>query len=524
MNDRMEPVGSRVGPVDSVSGWHWALALTVGGVLALLGIYRDTFLSIVEIWSRSDTFAHGFLIFPISVWLIWRRRSVVAGMSPRPDYRVLPLLLMAGFGWLLARLTGVLILEQYALIGMIPLLVWLLLGWRVTREFVFPLGFLLLAVPAGEFLIPPMMEFTADFTVKMLQLTGIPVFREGTFFSIPSGDWSVVEGCSGLRYLIASITLGLLYAYLSYRSVLRRVAFVVLATIFPVIANGLRAYMIVMIAHSSDMTLALGVDHFIYGWVFFGLVMMLLFWLGSFWAEPEADGLGEGARAADNDDVIDRRALAGCLLLALGISALWPARAAHVERLAEARTAPIRLVLPEAAGPWRLTGEMTDWEPSYVGPGATEKQFYSDGRDTVAVYLMYYRRQRQGAELINSRNMLIPQKHPLWRMPEEKPVEILLHGKPVPVLQGRLQSSRQQLLTWRWNRIAGTYTANDYFGKWLEAREKIFGAIDDEVGIVLAASYEEGPETAKAVLQRFVDAMLPALEQSLERAARNEGG
>jgi hypothetical protein len=55
--------------------------------------------------------------------------------------------------------------------------------------------------------------------------------------------------------------------------------------IVPVIANGLRAYMIVMIGHLSSMQLATGVDHIIYGWLFFGLVMFLMFWIGSYWRE-----------------------------------------------------------------------------------------------------------------------------------------------------------------------------------------------------------------------------------------------
>ncbi len=97
----------------------------------------------------------------------------------------------------------------------------------------------------------------------------------------------MVEGCSGLRYLIASITLGVLYAYLTYRSWKRRLLFSIAAMIVPIFANSGRAYMIVMIAHLSDMKLALGVDHYIYGWVFFGIVMLLLFWIGSFWREDD---------------------------------------------------------------------------------------------------------------------------------------------------------------------------------------------------------------------------------------------
>jgi len=498
--------------------WPFAAMLAMGGVIVLLAIYRDTFVSMLEIWERSETFAHGFLIFPISAWLIWRRAPVVSRLEPCPDYRAVPVFLLLGLGWLMARVAGVLVVEQYALVGMIPVLVWMLLGWAVISELAFPLGFLLAAVPVGESLIPPMMGFTADFTVRMLQLTGIPVFREGTFFSIPSGDWSVVEGCSGLRYLIASITLGLLYAYLSYRSIWRRLAFIALAIVFPVIANGLRAYMIVMIAHLSDMQLALGVDHFIYGWVFFGLVMLLLFWLGSLWAEPDVEGpkpppaseMGHGLAG-------NYRALWKGLLLGLVFAAVWPVRAAQIERQAAVQRGLLDVMLPDEAGPWRATGAGTDWEPSYVGPDLRASRFYTDGSTTVGLYVMYYRGQKQGAELINSQNLLIPQKHPVWKMPGERKVSVDLAGQPTVVLQGRLQSARQNLVTWRWYRIGDLYTSNDYLGKLLEAKEKILGGSTDEAGIVVATAYDDDAETGAKALQRFVNVMLPFLEKSLAR-------
>jgi exosortase A len=505
---------------DLDSNWRMAAGLAVAGVLALLAVYRETFLSIVEIWRRSETFTHGFLIFPISLWLVWRRRREVSRISPRPDYRAVPVFVLVGLGWLVARISGVLVIEQYALIAMIPVLTWMLLGWRVIGELAYPLGFLLFAVPMGEFLIPPMMGFTADFTVKMLRITGIPVFREGTFFSIPSGDWSVVEGCSGLRYLIASITLGFLYAYLSYRSPWKRLGFIVLAIVFPVIANGLRAYMIVMIAHLSDMKLAMGVDHFIYGWVFFGFVMLLLFWLGSFWAES-----GEGShetRTFSRKGVAapaEGRSFLMCLAMALGIAALWPARAAHIEHLADTGTAPIELALPDGAGVWRAAAASADWTPSYAGPDAKAEKFYTDGSNTVGLHLMYYRHQRQGAELINSQNVLIRQKHPVWKMPGERPVRILMHGKPATVLQGQLISSRKKLLTWRWNRIGEIYTINDYLGKLLEAKDKLLGRMRDGAGIVIATEFSGDPQGAAPVLQNFLDTMLSPLEASLNRAA-----
>ena len=67
-------------------------------------------------------------------------------------------------------------------------------GMAIARELMFPLAFLYFLVPLGEFLVPAMMESTADMTVQALRWTGIPVYREGLQFVIPSGNWSVVAG------------------------------------------------------------------------------------------------------------------------------------------------------------------------------------------------------------------------------------------------------------------------------------------------------------------------------------------
>jgi exosortase A len=258
---------------DIRANWLKTLLMLALGWLAVIALLQPTFMSMADIWERSETFAHGYVILPISLWLVWRNREYLAAIPTQIDWRALMVILPLGVGWLAARVGGVLVIEQYALVGILISVVWLMLGMRQFRALSFPLFFLLLMVPNGEGLIPPMMEFTADFTVAAVRLIGIPVYREGLFFNLPSGEWSVVEGCSGLRYLISSITLGLLYAYLTYRTLWKRVAFSLAAVIVPVFANGFRATMIVLIAHYSDMKLALGVDHFIYGWVWFGIVM-----------------------------------------------------------------------------------------------------------------------------------------------------------------------------------------------------------------------------------------------------------
>ncbi len=524
----------------TTTSWPVALTCLVIGLSVLFAGYWQTFLSMAQIWQRSETFAHGFLIFPISLYLIWQHRRALAAVLPRPEWRGILVLAGLGFVWLLANVADVLVIQQLGFIALIVALVWTVLGWQVVRQIAFPLGFLFFAVPIGEFLIPPLMNFTADFTVKLIELTGIPIYREGTFFSIPSGDWSVVEGCSGLRYLIASITVGCLYAYLSYRSLWRRLAFITLATFFPIIANGLRAYGIVMIAHLSDMKLALGVDHYLYGWVFFGLVMLLMFWIGSFWQEkasPLKAGAGsEPASALPRMECYagsdNARALVAPTLAALAVLLVWPAYAGHLRTLAHAEGAGLKpaptLHLPDEAGNWRkIDAELTAWKPRYLFPDAEVAATYSDGRRRAKLYVLYYRTQAQGKELINSQNVLVPQKHPGWRMPWEKPyVAVLSSGyDPHPpqggflkVRQGLVESSKQTLLVWRWNFISDRFTTSDHLAKLLEAKDKLLGRPKDAAGIVVAVEYDRDQKLAEEALRDFVGAMLPKLNEVLIQA------
>lgn len=168
------------------------LALALAWAL-LAALYYETGAAMVFIWNRSETFAHAWVVPPISAWLVWRRRADLAVLAPRPAPRWLWPLLPLGLLWLMGDLAAANSATQFALVGMAVVLVPALLGTEAARRIAFPLGFLFFAVPFGDFMTPWLVERTADFTVVALRATGIPVFREGTQFVIPTGSWSVVQ-------------------------------------------------------------------------------------------------------------------------------------------------------------------------------------------------------------------------------------------------------------------------------------------------------------------------------------------
>src|SRR5262249_15134257 len=122
-----------------VSARTVAVAIALGVILWQLVCHADTVWSIVSIWHSSDTFAHGYLILPICLWLAWRQREALESVEIRPCYAALVPLAMAGFVWFFAGLASVGVVQHYALVVMPALAVPAVLGVQVARVLAFPL-------------------------------------------------------------------------------------------------------------------------------------------------------------------------------------------------------------------------------------------------------------------------------------------------------------------------------------------------------------------------------------------------
>lgn len=490
--------------------WRIAFPLVLVAVLGVLGVFYDTARSMVDIWNSSETFAHGYIIVPIALWLIWQQRAALARCTPTPCWWGLFMFAFAVFVWLLGDLSSAQVVRHYALAAMLPAAVLTLLGWQVVRIILFPLLFLLLAVPFGDALIDPLMNWTADFTVLAVQVTGIPVFREGNTLTLPTGVWSVVEACSGVRYLIASVTLGIIYAYITYRSMWRRIAFVVAATLVPILANGVRAYMIVMIGHFTDMKYATGVDHLIYGWLFFGLVMLVLFWVGNYWREDLSPVVHLPRDPAVRAATLPRMLTASTLLLF--VAAAGPAYSALVARVMGAQS-PAVLSEPIVAG-WTRVDAFTTWRPEFKAPAAEQIRFLSRDGEPVGVYIGYYRNQTRRAELIAHGNVLAMPEGKTWRRLSESTLTIL--PSKLAVRQNRIARGEERVLGWYWYWTGSGFTNSGYVAKAHLAVNRMLLRPDDSAVIVVFAPYVERPESAVAALRQFVQDALPDIQQQLQ--------
>jgi len=476
-----------------------AALCTVLVVIALL--YWGTYESLISTWRRSDTFTHCFLIPPICLFLIWSARDRLAAEPTRVSFAGLAAVLLASFGWFLAGLADVQVGQQLAAVFLLPATVVALFGASVGRQIAFPLAYLVFAVPFGEFLIPTLVDFTASFTVGALRLTGVPVVREGAYFSIPSGDFEVAKACSGIRYLIASAAIGVLHAHLSFRAPWKQVLLVAVYLVAAVIANGVRAYGIVMIAHLSDMQLAVGTDHLIYGWIFFAALMALMFTGAHFFADTPLGSAVVATRSRGGGALPLRsrsKILTGsALLLVLAFAAVGPLLLEWRTRdVASGGVAPVSL--PTSIAQWKGPRAREVAEAPIANSGSAEAvALYESTEGTVQLEIVTRPLGVSNPDIIGmAASRLRPDG---WQVLETGRARVDAGSAPQEVV---LRSHGEDRVVWFWYVVGDSDAAADWHAKALETWQLLRGARARE-SLVLLSAQAGDPATARSTLRRF---------------------
>ncbi len=500
--------------------WQWSLGAICVVWAGLILLFLETGQSMVDTWLSSTLFGHCFLIPPVSAYLIWIRRKRLSGLAPRVAKLGFPMLVVLAFGGLVGAVSGTQAVQQLAFVSMLVVSVITILGWRIAWRIAFPLFFLFFTIPFGEFAIAPLQDVTAVFVVYMLQLVGIPVYLDGLFIHIPSGSFEVAEACAGVRFLISTIALGFIGANQMYQSTKRRLAFIALSFIIPIIANGFRAFGIVMLAHLSDFTIAVGADHLTYGFIFLSFVTILLLAIGfSFREAMPSERRRAGAERMielTNGRVI-LPVLASVVILAIAASADAGRRLTEYQ-VAEDTTIPLRSIAVSA--PWEEVNVATpNWNPSFVGADSELYSSYRRDDQQVDVYLAFYASQRQDAEVVNSSNRF--EDGVFWDRAGGGTYQATIDGEARKVNYVRMLAHRRGRVVWYWYWVDGRFTANPYIAKLWQVKARLFGGVRSAAAIAVATDYTDAPVDAHDLLRDFttqmesVSAMLQQAEEEL---------
>jgi len=260
----------------------WVLAALV---LASIAVYSPILQGLVANWAQNQDYSHGFLIVPLSAYFIWERRDRLAELPVQPSWLGLVPLVLATITLFIGRLGVEFMNQRLSFVLMLNGLALLLLGLRVYRILAFPLLFLFLMVPLPQSIVNtiafPLQLIAAGMAVEALHLVGIPALLEGNIIHLANGPLFVAEACSGLRSLMALITLGVVFAYFFRESLAERVVIVASTIPIAIVVNAFRVALTGFLAHTFGPDAAGGVVHETQGLFTFGIAFVLL--LGEAW-------------------------------------------------------------------------------------------------------------------------------------------------------------------------------------------------------------------------------------------------
>lgn len=484
--------------------WPPTLAVLAAGLAALLLVFHDTVTATAHTWWTTSSYNHGMVIPLVCLWLAWDRREALRQVMPRGSVAGLVLMAAAALVWTLGALVSLVILQQAALVGMIWGMVLAGLGWPAVRLLIFPLGYLVFAVPFGEELVPRLQAVTAELTVWLLRASGVPTYSDGIFIQTAFGAFEVAEACAGLRFLIACVAFGTLYAGMFYRSWTRRVVFVLACIGVPIIANGIRAYGIVMLSDLIGPEVAGDVDHLIYGWIFFSVVMGILALGGWPFRQTPATSGDDGSDDTGGRTGGARGAAAG-VAAALAVAVVLPGWLGPGAAVAGG---PIHAPLALAAPPgWEAAAVPDDWTPAFPGAQQVVAESFTAAGARVERVVAWFPEQGQGREAVGHDNDLTDG----WRRLATGRQGITIEDMPVQAHVMRLDRTEApagRRLVWSWYWVDGTFTGDPRIAKLLQVRGLLLRG-SGAAAVVAVSAVADGPAgeaRALGALRGFVTA------------------
>lgn len=374
----------------------WALL----GV-AVVGLW-PAFASLARIWRDMFDYHHGILIAVVALAWLWRIRREIDASSVRPVRTALPLVAIALLAWTIAYRANSDLMQQM-LLPIIPILaVYAAAGPQVCRRVAAPIAYLYFAIPLWEQLLPYLQWLTTAVAESVLGALGVPTQVEGHHVTIPSGRFSIVEGCSGKRYLVIALAFGALAAAIEGLRWRRTLALLALATGLALLTNWLRVVTVIYVGHVTQMQHYLVAhEHMSFGYALFVPLLLAILWVSRRIRRGQADQ--PVARAAAD---VERRSRPADWAIVMGLVALpilvWA-------RAPEQNAAVHLAAMPVATGAWQGPLPAADaWQPRFINPAEERRAAYAVDGQRIEVYLNVYGVQTPGRELVFHRNSVAP--------------------------------------------------------------------------------------------------------------------
>lgn len=256
------------------------LAIVVSCLGALL-LFWPALASLVRFWYERGEYSHAFLIPIFSAAILYSRRRELGGLPARSSVTGFVLLLLALLLFLAGSIMGLNTPQRLAIWGSFIGGVWFVLGPSVLRTRPFPFAFLLLSIPLPFFAVSPMSlelkRVATRFSSELLIRMGYWALPDGNVLVAAGHRLEVVDACSGIRSLMATLTLAILIAYSVRARWTCGTVLVLLAIPITLFSNVLRIILVAILLFETGTDLSTGTAHDALGLATFGLGLGMIY-------------------------------------------------------------------------------------------------------------------------------------------------------------------------------------------------------------------------------------------------------
>ena len=276
-------------------------ALAIGCFLGLAYLFYPTILEIARICMTDDDYSHGTLLPFVMLYMFWDSRDkmskniIEAHNLRRKSNLILPLIvLILGLAlFFIGEATGISFTCWLAFFPVILSTIYLIYGRATFYSFAPPILLLYMAKPLPDSLVVrlfwPMQVIAAKVGKEVLAALNVPVYLNGNIIEIPGMRLMVEEACSGMRSVMAMITLSLIVCYFLEMRLIYKIILVLFSLLVAIILNVFRVAATGVLAHFYDPNAASGFFHTFSGLVVFIIGLPLLYGFGFFLQRSSAN-------------------------------------------------------------------------------------------------------------------------------------------------------------------------------------------------------------------------------------------
>jgi len=236
---------------------------------------------LIHAWASSDEYSHGFFIIPLCFYIVWLKKDTLAQVPVKSSLSGLFMIIISLLLYVFAYHAEILTLSSFSMVVLIAGVIAYFYGFLMLKKLIFPLFLLLFMIPVPaqiySKLTIPLQLFVSEISVSLSSIFEIPIYRDGNLIYLPDQTFQVVQACSGLRSMIALLTLCVVFGYFTLKSNFLRTILFVTGVPVAIVVNIIRVLIMILFFYYFNIDLTSDSVHTVFGLVIFSLALILIY-------------------------------------------------------------------------------------------------------------------------------------------------------------------------------------------------------------------------------------------------------